>query len=112
MYARAAIALLLAAVLWLLRRRSANHRYVACGAALVIMALCPLMNLWYVRAHPLIEFTFNDSPSVVSGTVSQPIVETEIPLAVETPTEIEASPLALDRKPLDVGESEPESSSG
>lgn len=49
----AAVAVLTAAALWLLRRRSPGTRYVACGLAMLLMAVCPPGTLWYVRTNPL-----------------------------------------------------------
>jgi len=49
----AALALVLAGLLWLLRRRPAGERYVACGGALLLMALCPVVTMVYVRDAPL-----------------------------------------------------------
>ncbi|HOW72089.1 MAG TPA: M56 family metallopeptidase [Phycisphaerae bacterium] len=48
-----AIALLLAVALWLLRRRSPNVRYTACGLAMLLMAASPVATVCYVRTHPL-----------------------------------------------------------
>jgi beta-lactamase regulating signal transducer with metallopeptidase domain/biotin carboxyl carrier protein len=63
----AAIAIVLAAVLWLLRRRSANARYVSCGAAMLLMAACPVATLWYVHAHPLPALRLADQALLIAG---------------------------------------------
>lgn len=49
----AAIAVVLAAMLWFLRRRSPNTRYGLCGLAMLTMAACPVLTLQYVRTHQL-----------------------------------------------------------
>ena len=48
----AAIAMGLAVVLRLLGRWSADVRYGACGVALVLMAMCPILTFAYLRIAP------------------------------------------------------------
>lgn len=58
----AAIALLLAGVLFLLRRRSPNVRYTACGLAMLLMAASPIATVCYVRSHPLPALVVGELP--------------------------------------------------
>ena len=71
----AAIALLLAGVLYLLRRRSPDARYTACGLAMLFMAASPVATVCYVRSHPLPGSLVADQPSPALAPAMGPVNE-------------------------------------
>jgi beta-lactamase regulating signal transducer with metallopeptidase domain len=83
----AAIALILAALLSLLRRRSAGQRYACCGAALLLMSLCPLLTMVYVRSAPLAIL------SLQRPTIAAPLPSEDEPTVSTAP---EYGPMALE----------------
>ena len=93
----AAVALLLAVALVVLRRRSANARYLACCVALAVMAACPVITLWSTRspAVPAGPETMVLAPVSPPVQIPMPVgVLPEVPVA-EPPAAVEApaSPL-------------------
>jgi len=92
----AAIALAMAVISWCLRRASANTRYVAGVAALVIMVACLPVTFALVQTLPsehVAEVAEVAMPSIVEPTevpVVLPLTDT-LPIADLPPTEIEAT---------------------
>jgi len=83
----AAIALALALVLWLMRQRSAGERYVVCGLAMVLLVICPVATLGYIRANPLPVLAGGDREPAPAIVVPEPVGEVESdPAAVEDPS--------------------------
>lgn len=78
----AAVALLLAAVNAALRRSSANVRYFASCAALLLMLALPLITLWTITSSSL-DLALHDV-DVISTTSQQPLTDT--PFDVKSPS--------------------------
>ena len=73
----AAVAVILAVTLRLLRKASANVRYLSACAALGLIVLLPIITLWIVDVSvPALDVAQAESANlVVNGTTVMPIVE-------------------------------------
>jgi beta-lactamase regulating signal transducer with metallopeptidase domain len=89
----AAVALLLAPVLVLMRRRPANARYVVCCAALLAMAACPLATVLWTAGPAPAKPVRAKSVAPITPPPAAARVETPAPMPVLTPAPAAAAEL-------------------